>query len=55
MTPKEELAELNKEVEREVREFDAMCRALKYKKQRMLKLYADQDTLWKKIINSKHK
>lgn len=50
MTAKEELARINAEVLKEVREFDDMNRALKKKKQRMYKLYEEQARWWKKII-----
>lgn len=52
MTSKEELALINKEVAKELLEFEQLNQLLKYKKQRMYKLYAEQDRLWKKIIQA---
>lgn len=50
MNTREELALLNKEVSKEVKEFDELNRIIKHKKQRMYKLYAEQNRLWKKLI-----
>lgn len=55
MTAREELELINKEIKKEVKEFNDWNRAIKHKKQRMYKLFQEQGRLWKKLIGqAKH-